>query len=112
MRRALAFLNTFETWLPDGKLLRSSEFHRAIAYLSREDEEDDATPGSLADELDANEEARRFLERMANVNTADYDLHRIREKDGSVIQEEEQANALVSHELLAHQSTPWNSNNR
>src|SRR5262249_53591369 len=57
VRRALAFLNTFETYLLDGKLLGSSDFHRAIAYLSREDEEDDATPGSLADELDSNEEA-------------------------------------------------------
>jgi superfamily II DNA or RNA helicase len=77
VRRALSFLNTFETYLLDGKLLKSSEFHRAIAYLSREDEEDDAMPGSLADELDANEEARRFLERMASVNTADYDLRGI-----------------------------------
>lgn len=77
VRRALAFLNTFETYLLDGKLLKSSEFHRAIAYLSREDEEDDATPGSLADELDENEDARKLLERMETVNTADYDLRRI-----------------------------------
>src|SRR3990172_11455783 len=55
VRRALAFLNTFESYLLDGKILASSDFHRAISYLSREDEEDDATPGSLADELDENE---------------------------------------------------------
>jgi superfamily II DNA or RNA helicase len=77
VRRALAFLNTFETYLLDGKLLKSNDFHRAIAYLSREDEEDDATPGSLADELDENEDARRLLERMATVNTAEYDLRGI-----------------------------------
>jgi superfamily II DNA or RNA helicase len=77
VRRALAFLNTFETYLLDGKLLKSSDFHRAIAYLSREDEEDDATPGSLADELDENEDARRLLERMESINTTDYDLRKI-----------------------------------
>lgn len=77
VRRALAFLNTFEAYLLDGKLLGSADFRRAIAYLSREDEEDDATPGSLADELDSNEDARRFLERMTLVNTADYDLRGI-----------------------------------
>ena len=77
VRRALAFLNTFETYLLDSKLLKSSDFHRAIAYLSREDEEDDATPGSLADELDENEDARRLLERMATVNTGDYELRSI-----------------------------------
>jgi len=88
VRRALAFLNTFETYLLDGKLLASADFHRAIAYLSREDEEDDATPGSLADELDANEDARRYLERMAGVNTAEYDLrgiHRAVEHDVKVL---------------------------
>lgn len=77
VRRALEFLNTFETYLLDGKLIRSTEFHRAVAYLSREDEEDDATPGSLADDMDADEEARRFLERMTTVNPADYDLRDI-----------------------------------
>lgn len=77
VRRALAFLNTFETYLLDGKLLKSSDFHRAIAYLSREDEEDDATPGSLADELDENEDARRLLAGMATINPADYDLRGI-----------------------------------
>lgn len=112
VRRALAFLNALETWLPGAKLPRSSEFQRAIADLSREDEEDDATPGSLVDELVANDEAPRFLGRMAKANAANYALRRIREEDGSVIQEEERATALVSHELLAHQSTPRNSNNR
>lgn len=77
VRRALAFLNTFESYLLDGKLLRSSEFHRAIAYLSREDEEDDATPGSLADQLDANEEAQHFLGRMVTIKTGEYDLRGI-----------------------------------
>jgi superfamily II DNA or RNA helicase len=77
LRRALAFLNTFETYLLDGKLLRSSDFNRAITYLSREDEEDDATPGSLADELDENADARRLLGGMALINPADYDLRRI-----------------------------------
>lgn len=77
VRWALAFLNTFESYLLDGKILKSTDFHRAIGYLAREDEEDDATPSSLADELDANEDAKRLLEAMATVDTAEYDLRGI-----------------------------------
>lgn len=77
VRRALAFLNTFESYLLDGKILKSTDFHRAIGYLAREDEEDDATPSSLADELDANEDAKRLLEGMATVDTSEYDLRGI-----------------------------------
>lgn len=77
VRRALGFLNTFESYLLDGKILKSADFHRAIGYLNREDEEDDATPASLADELDDNEDAKRLLERMETVDTKDYDLRKI-----------------------------------
>jgi superfamily II DNA or RNA helicase len=77
VRRALAFLNTFESYLLDGKLLRSSDFRRALAFLSSETEEDDVTPGSFADELDANEDARRVLADMENIDTAQYDLRKI-----------------------------------
>lgn len=77
VRRALAFLNTFESYLLDGKLLKSSDFHRAIGFLAREGEEDDATPGSLADDLDANDDAQRVLAGMESIATEQYDLRRI-----------------------------------
>jgi len=79
VRRALAFHKTFESYILDGKALRSSDFHKALRYLSSEDEEDDATPSSLADELDANEDAQRALEDMETIDPAAYDLRGLHE---------------------------------
>src|SRR6266849_989614 len=63
VRRALLFLETFESYILDGRVLDSSSFQKAMRYLAREDEEDDATtPGSLSDQLDADSEAREFIE--------------------------------------------------
>jgi len=77
IRRALAFLQTFESYMLGGKLLKSSDFHNALRYLEREEAEDDAVPASLADELDANEDAKRVLESMETVDPSLYDLRRI-----------------------------------
>ena len=44
-----------------------------MRFLAREDEEDDATPGSLADDFEANEEARAFL-AVAYARPGQYDL--------------------------------------
>lgn len=79
VRRALAFLKTFESYVLDGRLLKSSDFHKALRYLSREDEEDDATPSSLADEMDANEEVQSVLAEMGAVDPSQYDLRRLHE---------------------------------
>ncbi len=75
--RAMAFLKTFESYVLDGRLLRSGDFHKAIGYLEREDEEDDATPHSMADELDSSEEARRVLGSMEAIDPSQYDLRRL-----------------------------------
>src|SRR3989440_9164368 len=48
VRRALEFLETFESYILDGKVLDSANFQRALRFLAREDEEDDATPNSRA----------------------------------------------------------------
>jgi len=77
VRRALAFLKTFESYVLDGRLLKSSDFQKALSYLSREEEEDDAVPRSLADEMDTDEDARRALQGMATVDPAKYDLRRL-----------------------------------
>ena len=77
VRRALAFLQTFESYVLGGRLLKSSDFHKALQYLDREDVEDDAVPESLADDLDANEDARRVLESMGTVDPSLYDLRRL-----------------------------------
>ena len=77
VRRALAFIKTFESYILDGRVLGSSDFHKAMRYLTREDEEDDATPRSMADEMDANEEAKQVLEEMETVDPSMYDLRRL-----------------------------------
>ncbi|MBI3325246.1 MAG: hypothetical protein HYZ81_00880, partial [Nitrospinae bacterium] len=151
IRRALAFLKTFESYILDGRILKSGDFHRALRYLDGEDEED-ATPTSMAEEMDDSEEARRILDAMERIDPATYDLRRlhdavqhdvdvlseiwqrvkdisseddakldasvlgetvhprnfntlrrIRDEDGSVIEEEEQFIELASNEFLVHQ---------
>src|SRR5712692_4731641 len=77
VRRALQFLETFESYILDGRVLDSSSFQKAMRYLAREDEEDDATPGSLSDQLDADSEAREFIESLPTLDAALYDLKRL-----------------------------------
>ena len=48
-----------------------------MRYLSREDEEEETTPAGRADELDANEEARRLMDILPVLDTTRYDLRRI-----------------------------------
>ena len=76
VRRALAFIQTFEDYLLDGKLMRSSDFHRVLRYLERDDE-DDTRPGSLAQEMDATEEARMLIDHLEKVDPADYNLRNL-----------------------------------
>lgn len=57
--------------------MRSSDFHKALQYLEREIEEDDAVPESLADVLDESEDARRALSSMTTVDPALYDLRKL-----------------------------------
>lgn len=78
MRRALEFLETFESYILEGKVLDSSSFQKAMRFLVREDEEDDATPpGSRSDELDAHTKARQFIETLPTLDAARYDLKRL-----------------------------------
>lgn len=79
MRRALAFLKTFESYVLDGRLLKSRDFHKALRYLSREEEEDDATPTSLADEMDESAEVQQILGTMEPVDPSKYDLRKLHE---------------------------------
>ncbi|HVO26244.1 MAG TPA: helicase-related protein [Candidatus Margulisiibacteriota bacterium] len=77
VRRALQFLKTFESYLLDHKLVRSTDFHRLARYVAREDEEDDATPSSLADELDEVEEAKDLLAALEPVDPTQFDLRKL-----------------------------------
>jgi hypothetical protein len=77
VRRALEFLETFESYILEGKVLDSASFQKAMRFLAREDEEDDATPTSLSDQLDAHTEARQFIETLPTLNAELYDLKRL-----------------------------------
>ncbi len=77
VRRALAFVKTFEEFVLDGKVLDSRSFEKAMRFLAREDEEDDATPTSLADDFNENDEARAFLADLPTLDPAAYDLRRL-----------------------------------
>src|SRR5713226_3179088 len=77
IRRALEFLETFESYILDGKVLDSASFQKAMRFLAREDEEDDATPSSLSEQLDAHVEARQFIETLPTLNAERYDLKRL-----------------------------------
>jgi SNF2 family DNA or RNA helicase len=80
VRRALEFTKTFESYLLDGRLLNSASFQKAMRFLEREDEEDDSTPSSMADDLDASEEARQVLGSLPLLDTQQYDLRRIHQE--------------------------------
>lgn len=79
VRRALEFTKTFESYFLDGRLLDSTAFQKTLRYLSNEDEEDDGTPTSKADDLDANEEAKRIVEALPALDQAQYDLRHLHE---------------------------------
>jgi len=70
--------------------MNSTGFQKAMRFLASEDEEDDATPNSLSDQLDANVEARQFIETLPTLNAELYDLKRLHNdlrRDGNALRE-------------------------
>src|SRR6266852_4502033 len=64
IRRALQFLETFESYILDGRILKSTDFHKALRYLDTESEEDDGSYRSLAESMESNEEIKALLAGM------------------------------------------------
>ena len=80
VKRALEFTTTFKSYLLDDRLLLdSTSFRQAMRFLERENEEDDSTPSSIANELSSNEEARQILESLSALDPEQYDLGRLHE---------------------------------
>lgn len=79
IRRALSFLKTFESYILDGRLLKSTDFQKVLRYLAREDEEDDATPTSMVEEIEADEEAKQVLEEIGTIDPSNYELRKLHE---------------------------------
>jgi SNF2 family DNA or RNA helicase len=95
VRRALEFQKTFLSYLLDGKLLGSTDFQKILRYLEKEDEEDDATPGSRLEDIEASDEARALLAELATVNPTDYDLKRLHE----AVQKDVDSLAEIWHQI-------------
>ncbi len=95
VRRALEFHKTFNSYLVDKKVLKSKHFHDALRYLEREDEEDELTPGSRADEMDASEDAQRVLQGMELVEPSQYNLRKLHD----AVQHDIDALTTVWHEI-------------
>ena len=76
LRRALTFEETYKDYLLDRRVVSSKDFQRAIRFLAR-DEEDDFSAGSVADELDAVDEAKQYIESLPTVDLNEYDLRKL-----------------------------------
>ena len=89
LRRALVMEDTYRDYLLDGAVVSSGDFQRALRFLAR-DEEDEPAAGSLADEIDANAEARAYIESLPHVDLNQYNLRRLTrdvEEDVGILRE-------------------------
>ncbi len=76
IRRALVFEETYRDYLLDGTVVSSKDFHRLMRFLVQDDEDEPAA-ASVADTLDAVEEARRYLASLPKVDRNEYELRRL-----------------------------------
>jgi superfamily II DNA or RNA helicase len=85
IRRALEFVKTFTEYVQNGIILDAASFRMAMRLLENDDEDtEDATPGSLATEIDDNEEARLIIDALPRLDAGKYDrrrLHRALQED-------------------------------
>ncbi|HSN78071.1 MAG TPA: helicase-related protein, partial [Anaerolineae bacterium] len=79
--RALAFAKTFDEYVQDDVLLDSSSFQTAMRLLTADDEDAEEgandLPASLAEEIDASEEARQIIAQLPRLDAARYDRRRL-----------------------------------
>lgn len=76
VRRALVFEETYLDYLLGGTVVSSKDFHRLMRFLAQDDEDEPAA-GSVADALDAHEQARQYLESLPKVDLNQYDLRKL-----------------------------------
>jgi superfamily II DNA or RNA helicase len=76
LKRALIFEETYKDYLLEGKVVSSKDFQKAVRFLARDDE-DDLSTGSLAEDLDAVQEARDYIESLPTVDLNDFDLRKL-----------------------------------
>ncbi len=76
LRRALVFEETYLDYLLDGRVVSSRDFQKLMRFLAR-DEEDEPAAGSVAEDLDAVDEARQYLDSLPKVDLNQYDLRKL-----------------------------------
>ena len=85
IRRALEFVKTFSEYVHDDTILDAASFQNALRTLESDDEDaDDGTPTSRAEEIDATAEAREIIDALPHLDSSKYDrrkLHRALSED-------------------------------
>ena len=76
-RRALVFEETYLEYLLEGTVVSSRDFQRLMRFLSQDDEDEPAA-SSVADSLDAVDQARQYLDELPDVDLNQYDLRKLR----------------------------------
>ncbi len=74
LKRALAFEETYLDYLLNGTVVSSRDFHRLLRFLAADEEDEPAA--SVADELDAHEQAREYIDGLQKV---DLNLYKLRD---------------------------------
>ena len=78
IRRALAFVKTFDEYVQDGVLLDSASFHLAMRLVALDDEdEDDGLPRSMAAQFDDDVAIREVIESLPRLDPDKYDRRRL-----------------------------------
>ncbi len=78
IRRALAFVKTFDEYVQDGIVLDSSSFHLAMRLVALDDEdEENSLPHSMAAEFDADVAAKEVIDTLPHLDADKYDRRRL-----------------------------------
>lgn len=78
IRRALEFIKTFDEYVQDNIILDATSFNTALRLLQSDDEDDDETPSSRAEEFDANTEAKVLIDSLTKLDPAKFDRRALR----------------------------------
>jgi hypothetical protein len=78
VRRALAFVKTFDEYVQDGIILDSASFHLAMRLVSLDDEDDDdSLPHSMAAQFDDDVAIKEVIESLPRLDPDTYDRRRL-----------------------------------
>lgn len=78
IRRALAFVKTFDEYVQDGIVLDSASFHLAMRLVALDDEdEDNGLPRSMAAQFDEDVAAKEVIDSLPHLNADRYDRRRL-----------------------------------